>query len=177
MKSEDELRRERRRGWIFAAVGLTPVLALYLTLKFVTTTHLVPAGSMIPTVHPHDRVTVNRLAYAFGEKPKAGDVAMYRAGELYLHRIVAGPGDRLEMRDSVVFVNGKRRHEPYIVLTPDLPAVRTFGPIQVPPGHYFLMGDNRDNANDSRFQGPIPQERILGRMIHVLHVGRCDEER
>jgi signal peptidase I len=175
MKSEDDLRRERRRGWIIVAILLPPAIVFFVTLKFITTHHLVPSGSMIPTVHERDRVFVNRFAYTFGEKPKVGDVVAYRQEALLLHRIVAGPGDTIEMRDNVVFLNGKRRHEPYTIITPDVPAVRSFGPLKVPPGQYFLMGDNRDNANDSRFRGFISDEQIKGRMIHVLHVGRCEQ--
>jgi signal peptidase I len=174
MKSEDVLRRQRRLGWIAAAI-LVPIGAFFVTVRFVITKHLAPSGSMIPTVHRRDRVVVNRFAYAFGEKPRAGDVVTYRHEALYLHRLVAGPGDTIRMKDNVLFVNGKQRHEPYTRLTPDIPAVRTFGPVTVPAGHYFLLGDNRDNANDSRFQGFIAEDEILGRMIYVLHVGRCDE--
>lgn len=175
MKNEDALRRERRVGWIAAAILVPLGMALYVTLRFIVTNHLVPTGSMIPTVHPRDRVVVNRLAYAFGEKPRAGDVVSYRQEVLFLHRIVAGPDDTIEMRDNVLFVNGKRRHEPYIIITPDIPAVRSFGPLTVPPGHYFLLGDNRDNANDSRFLGFVAEEKITGRMIYVLHIGKCNE--
>jgi signal peptidase I len=175
MRNDDDLRRERRIGWIAAAILVPLGVVLYVMLRFVVTNHMVPTGSMIPTVHPRDRVVVNRLAYAFGEKPRAGDVVAYRQDALFLHRIVAGPDDTIEMRDNVVFVNGKRRHEPYTIITPDVPAVRTFGPVTIPPEHYFLMGDNRDNANDSRFRGFIAEEEILGRMIHVFHIGRCDE--
>jgi signal peptidase I len=81
-----------------------------------------------------------------------------------IHRIVGAPGDTLEMRDNVLLRNGKRVVEPYIMLTPDIPAVRSFGPVEVPPGNYFLLGDNRDNANDSRFQGFIPEGKIRGRI-------------
>lgn len=175
LKSADELRREKRVGWIIVLVLGTPIVVAFVMLKFITTHHVVPSGSMIPTIHPRDRVFVYRLAYAFGEKPKVGDVASYRAPARLLHRIVAGPGDTIEMRDNVVFLNGKRRNEPYIMLTPDVRAMRSFGPVTVPPGHYFFLGDNRDNANDSRFRGFISEEDIIGRMIHVFHVGDCED--
>lgn len=175
MKTEEKLRQERRLGLIAAAILVPIVVAFYVTIRFVITHHLVPTVSMSPTIHPRDRVVVNRLAYAFGAKPRTGDVVAYRHKELLLHRLVAGPGDTIEMRDNVLFVNGKQRHEPYTMITPDIPALRTFGPLTIPAGHYFLLGDNRDNANDSRFLGFIAEEQILGRMIHVFHVGRCDE--
>ncbi|MGZ5434161.1 MAG: signal peptidase I [Thermoanaerobaculia bacterium] len=62
------------------------------------------------------------------------------------------------------------------MLTPDIPAVRSFGPVTVPQGHYFFLGDNRDNANDSRFQGFIAEGDIRGRMGFVLHLGDCSPD-
>jgi len=176
MKSEQELRRERRIGLIVSIPLVTIAVVAWLTLKFVIGFSRVGANSMAPTIHRGDRVSINRLAYRFGGSPRVGDVAAYRAldGALFVHRIVAGPGDTLEMRDNVLFRNGKRIDEPYIMLTPDVPAVRSFRPVVVPAGRYFLLGDNRDNANDSRFQGFTAEKDIRGRMGSVLHTGECE---
>ena len=172
MKSERQLRRERRMGLIVVSMA---VIA-WLTFKFVLGFSRVGANSMAPTIHRRDRVSINRAAYRFGGSPRLGDVASYRAlnGALFIHRIVGGPGDTLEMRNNVLFRNGKRIDEPYIMLTPDVPAVRSFGPVVVPAGHYFFLGDNRDNANDSRFQGFTAERDIRGRMAYVLHIGECE---
>jgi signal peptidase I len=176
MKSERELRRERSIGLIVSITLVSIAVIAWLTLKFVMGFSRVGGNSMAPTIHRGDRVSVNRAAYRFGRKPRVGEVASYRAlkGELFIHRIVGGPGDTIEMRDNVLFRNGKRVDEPFIMLTPDIPAVRSFGPVDVPPGHYFFLGDNRDNANDSRFQGFTAQRDIRGRMGYVLHIGECD---
>lgn len=175
MSIEEKVRRERRLGLIVVVAIFSLIALAVVMLRFVLSVHRIPTLAMSPTVHQNDRVLINRLAYSFGAKPRAGDVAVYRDEYLNLFRIVAGPGDTIETRDNVVFVNGKRLHEPYIMLTPDIPAVRSFGPVTVPAGHYFFMGDNRDNANDSRFRGFVSEEQIIGRMSQVLHEGRCEE--
>ena len=176
MKSEREVRRERRIGLLVSIPLVSMAVIAWLTLKFVMGFSAVRANSMAPTFHRGDRVSVNRAAYRFGRRPRVGDVASYRAlkGALFIHRIVGGPGDTLEMRNNVLFRNGKRIDEPYIMLTPDVPAVRSFGPVEVPAGHYFFLRDNRDNANDSRFQGFTGERDIRGRMGYVLHIGECE---
>lgn len=176
MKTEEELRRQRRRAWIVIAIVLLVAGIPIVTLRFVARRHRVPTGSMRPTIHQHDQVLVNQLAYAFGAKPQAGEVVGFRdKGSKFLYRVVAVPGDRVEMQENVLIVNGSRRSEPYIILDPEIPAVRTFAQVTVPPRSYFVLGDNRDNANDSRFRGFIREDQIFGRMFYVLHVGECDE--
>lgn len=176
VKSELELQRERRIGVVVTIAVLSIAIAVWLTLKFVMGFSRIGSNSMAPTFHRGDRVSVNRAAYRFGAKPQVGDVASYRElqGALFIHRIVGGPGDTLQLRDNVLYRNGVRMDEPYIMLTPDIPAVRSFGPVTVPPGHYFFLGDNRDNANDSRFQGFTAGKDIRGRMNFVLHMGECE---
>jgi signal peptidase I len=176
MQTSDKVRRQRRLGLIISIPLVALVVIAWLTLRFAFPFSRVGAGSMAPTIHKGDRVSVNRLAYRLGAKPRVGDVAAYWnfQRQHYIHRIVGGPGDQLQLRENVLYRNGKRVDEPYIMLTPDVAAIRSFGPIEVPAGHYFFLGDNRDNANDSRFQGFTAEGDIRGRMAYVLHIGECN---
>jgi signal peptidase I len=161
----------------------------------------VPTGSMKPTIEEGDRVVVNKLAYdlkipfttievfKWGD-PQRGDVVVLFSpadGVRLVKRVVAVPGDRIEMRDNQLLVNSRaamwkevrsaedglvveetlagRTHR--VMFTPQMPAVRSFGPLTVPAGRYFVMGDNRDNSNDSRFIGLIERRRIVGKATAV----------
>src|SRR5687767_8903502 len=166
----------------------------------------VPTGSMKPTIQEGDRVVVNKLAYdlkipfttidifKWGD-PKRGDIVVLfspKDGTRLVKRVVAVPGDRVEMRDNQLFVNEQlarqspitivssddhgpayvldedllgRTHK--IMLSPEMGATRSFGPEVVPYGHYFVLGDNRDNSNDSRYIGFIERRRIVGEAVAV----------
>lgn len=166
----------------------------------------VPTGSMKPTIEEGDRVVVNKLAYdlkvpfttwelmKWGD-PKRGDIVVLFSpadGTRLVKRVVGVPGDRVDMRDNQLFINGRaarwrelgsetdreqgdsliveenlagRAHE--VMFTPQIPAVRSFGPVVVPAGRYFVMGDNRDNSNDSRFIGLIDRKSIVGKATAV----------
>jgi signal peptidase I, bacterial type len=166
----------------------------------------VPTGSMKPTIEEGDRVVVNKLAYDLKvpftmielvkwSDPKRGDIVVLFSpadGVRLVKRVVALPGDKIELRENQLLVNGKaaswkplgqreddeqgssfiveetldqKTHE--VMFTPQIPATRSFGPIVVTAGHYFVMGDNRDNSNDSRFIGMIERRRIVGKAIGV----------
>jgi signal peptidase I len=167
----------------------------------------VPTGSMKPTIQEGDRVVVNKLAYDLKvpfttinifkwDDPKRGDIVVLFSpadGTRLVKRVVALPGDRVELRDNQLFVNGQpaRQSEPatstaedgspVYVLDEDLfghthkmqvmpgitSPVRSWGPEVVPAGHYFVLGDNRDNSNDSRFIGSIERRRIVGKAVAV----------
>jgi signal peptidase I len=166
----------------------------------------VPTGSMKPTIQEGDRVVVNKLAYDLKipfttvnivkwDDPKRGDIVVLFSpadGVRLVKRVVALPGDQLEMRDNQLFVNGQpARQSPIqvsqsdetgtayvldedlfghmhkMMISPDIQAHRSFGPVTVPQGHYFVLGDNRDNSNDSRFIGFIQRRRIVGKAVAV----------
>ena len=167
----------------------------------------VPTGSMKPTIQEGDRVVVNKLAYdlkvpftmielAKWSDPKRGDIVVLFSpedGQRLVKRVVAVPGDKIEMRDEQLFVNGQAAqwspvgigYVPYqgpvdildeslagkthkIMLTKNGRSDKaTFGPQMVPPGYYFVMGDNRDNSKDSRYIGTIERRRIVGKALAV----------
>lgn len=163
----------------------------------------VPTGSMRPTVLEGERVFVNRAAYdlkipfttwrlAQWADPSRGDIVVCYSphdGKRLLKRVVGVPGDRIEMKENRLIVNGttaiyrdtdtqdgattvlhetvdRRGH--LVEVASDQSAAGTFGPVVVPPESYLVMGDNRDNSFDSRFFGFVPRSEILGRATRIV---------
>lgn len=138
------------------------VLALILR-TFVIQAFWIPSGSMIPTLEPGDRVLVLKFWYHLpGISPKRGDVVVFKypvdPRRDFVKRIVGLPGDVVEIRGGVVYVNGVSLSEPYVVNKDDFDMV----PTKVPEGSYFCMGDNRPNSQDSRYWGFVPRKMIKG---------------
>jgi signal peptidase I len=84
-------------------------------------------------------------------------------------RVIGLPGETLEVRGGRVYINGSKLDEPYVVHTDrrEVPGRDDFGPVTIPPDHFFMMGDNRDNSYDSRFWGPAPRENFIGRPLFI----------
>ncbi len=127
--------------------------------------------------------------------PSRGDIVVLFSpvdGTRLVKRVIAVPGDRVAMYNNQLYINGKAApwspltttedpeqgmayvadeilsgHKHKVMMTPQVPAVRSFAPIAVPAGHYFVLGDNRDNSNDSRFIGFIERRRIVGKATAV----------
>jgi signal peptidase I len=130
--------------------------------------------AMAPALLPGDHVIAYRAAYHAAE-PQRGDIVVYRypdeKGTLFLQRVIGVPGDRIEIRNQVLFVNEEALTEPYVQHTDrsSMPGnVRdNLGPVTVPPDAYFILGDNREESLDSRFLGPISKEHIQGQAIFI----------
>ncbi|GAB7388119.1 signal peptidase I [Bacillaceae bacterium] len=150
-------------------------LAIAIVLAFIIRTFLfapfvVDGTSMMPTLHDGERLIVNKLIYLLGE-PERGNIIVFKATEDrdYIKRVIAVGGETVEMKDDQLYINGKPVDEPYLeeykkqahaegrLLTND------FGPVKVPEGEIFVMGDNRENSKDSRVIGTIPLEKVIGR--------------
>ena len=138
----------------------------FLMNKFVYANAEVPTGSMIPIVQPGDRLIINRLSYLF-EDPKRGDIVMFaypdNEKKNYLKRIIGLPGEKLEIREGLIYINDRKTplSENYLNDEPN----GDFGPYNVPEGCYFMLGDNRDNSLDARKwkNKYVKKEKIVGK--------------
>jgi signal peptidase I len=152
-----------RRVLRVALYLLLPVLVLLAVRAFVAEPFRIPSASMSPTLAVGDQVVANKLAYRFGS-PRVDDLAVFDGpdGEVLAKRIVALGGQRVEIRDGVLYVDGKPRREPYVDY--DMVDGFYFGPARVPRGAVFVLGDNRGDSKDSRDFGSVPDERLIGRI-------------
>jgi signal peptidase I len=127
----------------------------------------IPSESMLPTLEINDRLIVEKISYHF-RKPERGDVIVFSPTdalkqqdykEAFIKRVIGIPGDVVEVRNSVVYVNGQKLKENYIFEPPNY----QYPPTKVPPGQYLVLGDNRNNSYDSHYWGFVPFENIIGR--------------
>jgi signal peptidase I len=166
----------------------------------------VVSNSMSPSIHVGDCVVINKAAYSLRlpfsswqptpwSQPQRGDIVVLHApddGERLVKRVIGLPGDRIEIRDNTLVINGElmtidslpngnsagygeyrvaserlgeRTHD--VVLCADRPALRSLAPLVVPGGQYFVLGDNRDESVDSRVFGMVAADQIIGRVIGV----------
>jgi len=201
--------RQILREWLMPAalvlVVMTPLRSAVVDWNWV------PTGSMKPTILEGDLVLVNKLAYDLKvpfttlhlsqwSDPARGDIAVFyspKDGLRLVKRVIGLPGDTIELRNEILYVNGVAQDysvadaqpflrevpedknpivavehlgtcDHYVLALPGRAALRSFGPYLVPPKQYFMMGDSRDNSADSRFFGTVPRDQIVGRASTVL---------
>lgn len=170
---------------------MTVVFALVLAFgirTFIAEARWIPTESMVPTLAVGDRLVVEKVSYRFGD-PQRGDIVVFypprtEQKDAYIKRLIGVPGDRIEIRlNEGVYVNGELIEESYTNGLPDTSGyfgdVETLGdlsafphppgqdnaPIIVPPDRYFVLGDNRNNSQDSHVWGFLPEENIIGRTV------------
>lgn len=167
----------------FEAIVIAIILALFIR-TFIVQAFKIPSGSMLPTLLIGDHLLVNKFIYGLRvpvtgqllvpvKQPGQGDIIVFRFPKDrsidYIKRVIGTPGDTVELRDKHVFVNGGEIADPHAhlssstILGANASPRDNFGPILVPEGKYFVMGDNRDNSYDSRFWGFVDEKDILGK--------------
>jgi signal peptidase I len=173
---------------IVLAIALTVVIRGLVVQAF-----RIPSGSMEDTLLTGDFLFVNKMIYGSEidigyrdyrlvhhrfpaiRRPQRGDIIVFRfpedPGRDFIKRCVAVEGQRVEVRDKILYVDGTRMEEPFAIHTDPSTVPRgtnardNFGPVVVPKGHIFMMGDNRDNSLDSRFWGPLPVDLVKGKAM------------
>lgn len=178
------------------AIIVAVILALFIR-TFVFQAFKIPSGSMLPTLQIGDHLLVNKFIYGIKvpftgtmlipiTTPDRGDIIVFRYPENksldYIKRVIALPGDTIEIIDKKVYINGKKTEDktahftdqrviPKQLKDPRIfkggPNKDNFGPLLVPEGKWFVMGDNRDNSADSRFWGFVDEDEILGKAMII----------
>ena len=155
----------------FVDSGLIALVLVFMIIRpFIIQAFYIPSGSMHPTLLENDKILVSKFLYRF-VPPHHHDVIVFKAPPQaapdekdFIKRLIGLPGDTIEVRDGIVYVNGQPQHEEYIAEPPayDMP------PVRVEPGKVFVMGDNRNDSNDSHSWGQLDETRIRGKALFIF---------
>jgi signal peptidase I len=148
----------------FAKVAIIALVVAVVLRVWVVEPRYIPSGSMEPTLLVNDRVLVDKISYRF-HPPQRGDIIVffppYSDDKAYIKRLIAVGGDRIAVHDGQVFLNRQSLKEPYIAEPPRYELEE----VVVPEGYLWVMGDNRNNSNDSHVWGFLPVENVIGKAV------------
>lgn len=137
-------------------------VVIFLVLQTTVQSFVVIGSSMKPNFEPGQRLLVSKVAYRFGE-PQRGEVIVFRPLDNedtdYIKRVIALPNDTVEIKEGTVYINNVALDEPYIKAPPNYTLHQT----KIPANEYFVLGDNRNNSNDSYDWGTVPRQNIVGK--------------
>ena len=175
----------------FESVCVAVILALFVR-TFVVQAFKIPTGSMENNLLIGDHLLVNKFVFAPTltgleesllpiDPIRRGDIMVFKFPEDptrdFIKRVIGLPGETIELKGKTVYVDGKPLEEPYVRFFPDAMLSeasiagtdprRQFGPVTVPADNFFMMGDNRDNSEDSRFWGFLPRSYVKGKALFV----------
>jgi signal peptidase I len=169
-----------------ALSGWAISLGLALLLAFGVRTYAfqvfsIPTTSMVPTLNVNDRILVQKAFFSWHQL-RAGDIVVFThpprdrcpgpANSDLVKRVIALPGQTIYSAAGILYVDGRRLREPYLPahdpLGPPVPDASSQHPFRVPPGEFYVMGDNRAISCDSRFWGPVKGSTIIGRVVMLL---------
>ncbi|MEL7037131.1 MAG: signal peptidase I [Cyanobacteria bacterium J06592_8] len=159
---------EQRENILILAIAL---LLSILIRVLIAEPRYIPSDSMIPTLEIGDRLVVEKVSY-YLHSPEAGDIVVfsppkqlqvqgYSVQQAFIKRIIGQSGQEIKVRNGTVYVDNQPLEENYIAEPP----AYNWGPKNVPTDHYFVMGDNRNDSNDSHIWGFLPQQNIIGHAV------------
>ncbi len=173
--------RSSRRSIIreYAEILIVSASLAFFIRTFVVQAFQIPSGSMEETLLVGDFLLANKFVYGaripFTEvrlpslgRPKRGDIIVFRAPHQdkdFIKRVVGVGGDTIELKENRLIVNGEVQNEPFVALKGDSPPFASYGPQRVPKGYLFMMGDNRNNSQDSRWWGVLDERLIKGKAM------------
>ena len=149
-------------------ISFSLIIALGIR-TFIAEARYVPSGSMEPTIQPGDRLIIDKISFDF-TSPKRGDIVVFNPTktlqednfhDAFIKRVIGLPGDKVEVKNGQVYINGSPIKENYIEAKPDY----NWGPVIVPANSYLVLGDNRNDSFDSHYWGFVPRNKIIGRAI------------
>ncbi len=149
---------------VLREIGITILIAIAIFAIFrgAMQSYTVQYSCMLPNIEDGEWIMVNKATYFFSD-PERGEVIVFwppfESQHPFIKRVIALPGDTVEVRDNNVFVNGVALVEGYIKEPPHY----TMPPIRIPQGEYFVLGDNRNNSNDSHNAWTVPRDNIIGK--------------
>lgn len=173
-------KKEKSELWEWAKAIIIAVIVVGGIRFFLFEPVLVDGQSMMPTLEDGERIIVNKIGYTLGE-PERFDIVVFHASEEadYVKRIIGLPGDHIAYENDELFINGEAQEEPYLStlkeeqqspgnLTLDFTLEELLQIEEIPEGHVFVLGDNRENSTDSRIIGLVPMEEIKGSASFVF---------
>jgi signal peptidase I len=144
------------------------VLLSFIVIVFLYQPVQVEGTSMMPRLENHERIFINKFLYRF-EPISRGDIVVFwyplDPSKSYIKRVIGLPGDRVNIHDGRVYVNGALLNEPYV--PPEYLDHQSYPTVYVEPSHYYVLGDHRESSNDSRVWGTVDRRYIYGKAVFV----------
>jgi signal peptidase I len=171
---ETEKPQTEKKGMkdMFDSLVVAFVIAMVIR-TFLISAYKIPSGSMLDTIQIGDHILANKLSYIVG-KPEFGDIAVFEyplePRMDFIKRVIGEPGDVISMEDRQIYRNGELLDEPYTRFTRSYGGVRNIDNIEeftVPEGMYLMLGDNRDNSQDGRYWGFVPEDAFKGKALFI----------